>query len=217
MAAKKIANPQTIWSQRYQKLQQRDVGLWSYEPWLERWQAQLGQPGSSPMLELGCGPGRDTQFLTKLGFRVTAADYASPALAIAIQTAPQANFLQLDLRDGLPFPAASFNTIIASLCLHYFSWQQTRQIISQLHTRLRPDGYLLIRVNSTKDVNHGATGHQAIEANAYLVNGMLKRFFDRASLNQLFENGWQIIAIEEIEIMHRLPKMIWEVVSQKKD
>lgn len=46
-------------------------------------------------------------------------------------------------------------------------------------------GILLVQLNSTKDVNHGAVGHEEIEPGFYLVNGERKRFFDQDSIDTL--------------------------------
>ena len=210
---------QQIWEQRYTNLKQGSPEIaWPHDPWLERWQHLLDSAGAQPVLELGCGRGLDARYLSEQGRQVIAADFSANALQIAQQIAPQANLLQLNLIDGLPFAPATFPIIIASLCLHYFLWATTKAILQRLHTCLQPDGRLLLRVNSTRDLNHGAggpaAGYAELEPHFYLVQGVQKRFFDRVDLLRLLESQWQIVALEELTIMHRLPKVLWEVVVQ---
>ncbi len=209
-----LKNPRMIWNERYGRYRWRRPG-YPYEAWLERWSCLFEGGQDKPVLEIGCGRGLDARYLTDMGCRVIAADYSGDALRIARQTAPAATMLQLDLRGGVPFRPATFQIIIASLCLHYFSWRQTQTIVAQLHTCLSNGDFLLARVNSTGDVNYGAMGHEAVEPNYFLVNGELKRFFDQASLERLFQTGWKILVMEEMKIMHRQTKMIWELVLEK--
>jgi len=208
-------NPQTIWNERYTRYR-RGQATYRNDPWLAPYRVHLetGQP--APILELGCGRGFDAWYLTNLGWPVIATDFSVEALHIARQAAPAATFLQLNLRDGLPFPPETFQVIIASLSLHYFYWAQTQIIISHIHHCLRVGGLLLVRLNSTKDTNHGATGHPAVEPNCFLVNGELKRFFDRPDLDRLFQRGWKLLEIEEKTIRRGKAKVIWEMSLEKR-
>jgi hypothetical protein len=74
-----------------------------------------------------------------------------------------------------------------------------------------------MRVNSTRDTNYGAEGHPQVEPGAFWVDGMYKRYFDRTSLERLFNTdegaaGWQVIHKEERTISrYAKPKVVWEV------
>ena len=73
-----------------------------------------------------------------------------------------------------------------------------------------------MKLNSTKDVNHGAVGHEEIKPGFYLVNGERKRFFDQDSMDVLFETGWEIQRIQELtEGRFRETKVLWEVILEK--
>ena len=77
-------------------------------------------------------------------------------------------------------------------------------------------GILLCRLNSTNDVNFGATGHEYLAENYYLVDEQPKRFFDQQSVNSLFSDGWNVLNIEQTIITrYALPKSVWEVVLER--
>ncbi len=180
------------------------------DDWLERW---LAAAPKNEVLELGCGSGRDTKYLVSQGFSVTATDIREEALE-ACARVPAASCLQLDIRRPLPFADKSYPVIVASLCLHYFSWKQTISILGELKRCLKHDGRLLARFNSTNDVLFGAVGFREIEPDFYFVRGKSKRFFDYETLRKLFSSGWKVESIEEMTILrYEKPKVVWEVVA----
>jgi SAM-dependent methyltransferase len=185
------------------------------DAWLQRWLPLLREHARERcVLELGCGKGRDTAVLQAEGLRVVAIDRSPAALAEARQLVPDATFIESDLRAPLPIDASQIGAIVASLSLHYFDWQTTRQIVEHLRVCLSPDRLLICRVNSTRDVHHGSTGHPPIEHGYFRVGDATKRFFDRADLLKLFADGWHIVALEEQTIdRYERPKVIWELVA----
>jgi hypothetical protein len=127
-------------------------------------------------------------------------------------------FLERDLRDPLPVAANEVGAIVASLCLHYFDWQTTVQIVARLQHCLAPDRPLLCRVNSTRDVHHGASGHPQLEPGYFRVGDQTKRFFSRADLLMLFADGWHISTLEEQTIdRYESPKVVWELVARARN
>jgi len=211
-----LVDPKELWERRYSRM--RSAGIRpNGDPWLARWRAQLEVADHLPILDLGCGSGQDAAWLLDAGFRVISGDYCQAALKTAAQAASEATFLQMDLRDGLPFPQEIFNIIVAGLCLHYFTWEKTQRILAEVFARLRPGGYLLARVNSIRDVHHGAVGHEEIEPGCYRVDGELKHFFDGDNLQQLFAGDWILRHLEETTIhRYRHPKIVWEIVAEKR-
>ena len=131
------------------------------------------------VLELGCGSGIDTAAISKLTEHFVAGDRA-----------PKANctntVLNLDHSKPLPFENETFDTVVASLCLHYFSLEKTKQIIAEITRILRPHGAFVCRLNSYKDTNYGAVGHSEIEPGLYNVNGEQKRFFKEQQIQELW-------------------------------
>jgi ubiquinone/menaquinone biosynthesis C-methylase UbiE len=117
--------------------------------------------------------------------------------------------------DDLPFLNNTAKVIVADLSLHYFSWEKTKLIVQEISRVLVDSGYLLCRVNSVNDKNHGAGEGIPIEKNYYNLNGKLKRFFDTISLKELF-SGWEITYLVETKL-HRFEKkkVLWELSVRK--
>jgi len=185
------------------------------DPWLDKWIPLIQQKSTNGLvLELGCGSGWDTAELLDADCQVIATDMSMKNLSECRLTAPQATHVQLNHSTLLPFANYSVSVILASLTLHYFTWTVTIQIASELRRCLKEDGVLLIRVNSTNDVNYGAsTTAPPIEPNFYQVGTSTKRFFDETSV-RMFLEGWDIQFLEE-NIIHRFekPKSVWEVMA----
>jgi SAM-dependent methyltransferase len=183
--------------------------------WLDRWLSLIGERTAGlPILELGCGGGRDSEILAAAGHRVVGIDLSSAAIANARERAPTAAFQCQDVRGA--FPVERAGVVLASLSLHYYPWNETVALVERIRRTLVPNGLLLCRLNSTNDHHHGASGHPAIDANYYLVDGEPKRFFDRAAVDRLFATGWRVLSQEEgVIARYDHPKSVWEVVLEK--
>lgn len=186
------------------------------DPWLLRWLPLIAQHGAGqPVLELGCGSGRDSAVIVAAGHALIGIDLSAEAIAAARRRVPSADFHCRDIRDPFPAPA-QLGVVLASLCLHYFDWDQTRALAERICHQLRPGGLLLCRLNSTQDVHHGARGDGQPGEPFYLVDGIPKRFFDRAAVDRLFAQGWRPRSVEhQVVQRYALPKALWEVVLER--
>jgi SAM-dependent methyltransferase len=184
------------------------------DPWLEKWLELIQKKSAGErVLELGCGNGRDTVDLLAAGCKVIAMDISRENVTECAQSAPQAGILQVDISKPLPFANDSASVIIASLSLHYFSWNVTLQIESELKRCIKTGGLLLARFNSVNDRHYGSTSTLEIEPNFYNVGRGTKRFFDEASV-RLFLQGWDIQFLEENVIdRYEKPKYVWEAMA----
>ena len=151
-----------------------------------------------------------------LGVRVIAGDNSAEALTLCRRSAPQAEVRLIDLREPLPFRDGAFPVAVASLCLHFFPWSVTLDIMAEIRRCLGEGGFLLLRVNSTRDLQ-GAAGQREVEPNLYLMRGRLKRFFDRDAVRLLVGAGWEIRSLAEREVdRYGAPKFLWEAVLEKR-
>jgi SAM-dependent methyltransferase len=180
--------------------------------WIARYAQQLqnslGRNGC--LLELGSGKGRDTIDLVSFG-DVVAVDLSEQSLRGCRKNVPGAWLVQADLSRPLPFRSGGFSAVIASLCLHYFTWRISLQLVAEIHRVMAPGSLLIVRLNSTLDVHHGAVGHPEIEPGLFMIDRYPKRFFDRRSVVDLFSD-WKIDSMEERVIMrYDDPKWVWEL------
>lgn len=186
------------------------------DDWLDPWLRLVAlRAAGQPVLELGCGSGRDTAVLASAGHLVVALDLSPDKIAAARSRAPSAELHCQDIRAPFPASAAQARVVVASLCLHYFGWRETVDLFTRIHDLLAAAGLLLCRLNSTNDLHYGAAGYPEIEKDYYLVDGRPKRFFDRTAVEALFGEGWQTLSMEE-QTIHRYvhPKVVWEIVAE---
>ncbi|WP_028551720.1 class I SAM-dependent methyltransferase [Paenibacillus sp. UNC451MF] len=188
-----------------------------YDEWLIKHESILEGSRNIPIIDLGCGAGGDSLFLTERGYRVIACDWSEEALSKLQLHIPLAETCKVDLREELPFLSDSAQVIIADLSLHYFSWKKTELILQELQRVLLPGGHLLCRVNSIHDIHFGAGEGIEIEPNYYEQNGQYKRFFDKDQVIQLFKRWSLVYYLETTMNRYHKPKRLWEIaaVNQK--
>jgi len=187
------------------------------DPWLERWLTLIKmRSGGHPVLEIGCGYGDDTTVLVNAGLQVISFDLSSNAVAATKIRVPSAHIEQRDVRAPFPEEAINLGVTLASLSLHYFTWEDTVSIVERIRQSLRLGGILLCRLNSTEDKNFGADEGKEIEPNYFLAKGKSKRFFDENTVQRLFANGWNVIALEHITTnKYEKPKTAWEIIIER--
>lgn len=186
------------------------------DPWLDPFLDAMRAIGTIA-LELGCGIGEDAAELAMQGFRVFAFDVSRAPIRRAIENAPNADFFVADLQSPLPVRSAAVDSVVASLSIHYFPWQTTRELLSEVHRVVRPGGLFVFRVNATDDVNFGALQGEELEPNYHHVppdgrnNRPYKRFFDEDSIRALLTPGWRIVHLAHRTISrYDTPKQVWE-------
>jgi ubiquinone/menaquinone biosynthesis C-methylase UbiE len=169
------------------------------------------------VLELGCGNGLDTKLLFELCTHVSVIDINYEYLAQIKKNYPKVQTYHRDISNKLQFPDNQFQIIIASLCLHYFTKNQTIYILNEIKRILKPNSILIARVNSVNDSNFGALGYPEIEHGLYDVKGKPKRFFNADDIRDFLSSGWDIEHIKEKCIdRYSKPKMIWEFIGRNK-
>lgn len=186
-----------------------------YDLWLDKYSDVLELSKGSRIIDLGCGGGNDSLYLSERGYKVISCDISKSAIETVKEFVPGVETKCMNMLEGLPFDDASTKIIVADLSLHYFYWKDTIGIVNEIKRVLIPNGYLLCRLNSTNDVNYGAGQGNLVEENYYDVKGKMKRFFDREQIERLF-NGWRFRYINEYQMdRYKLPKILWEVAVSK--
>ena len=96
------------------------------------------------VLDLGCGSGWLSVFISKYGFEVTGIDVAKPAIELGKTWAKEdnsnVNFLIGDLLN-LPFKEGSFDAIICNSVLEHFRYDQAQILFEKIHKILIEKGF----------------------------------------------------------------------------
>ncbi|CAH1207216.1 Ubiquinone biosynthesis O-methyltransferase, mitochondrial [Paenibacillus sp. JJ-223] len=93
-------------------------------------------------LELGCGPGRNALYLAKQGYRVDAYDLSETAIAWAKERAAEMQLeVHFECKSAFELnPAAQYNVVYDSGCLHHLLPHQRIPYIDMIHRALVPEG-----------------------------------------------------------------------------
>jgi len=166
-----------------------------YDHWLERF-PDLPTLTGRRALDVGCGPGIDTQVLTSWGFAVTACDVSPDALATSGQRNPSARHVLADARTLAPLASESFDLVVASLSLHYFDFADSHRAFSSVHRVLAAGGRFVFRVNAWDDYEFGASAN-APPWELVRYRNQTKQFFTEEMLREVLLTRFQILSLEK--------------------
>lgn len=177
--------------------------------WISDWKSELQNKN---VLELGCGAGADTAEIGKLAHSVIACDIERQT-----EVASRFPFVQFDHSKSFPL-SGQFDAVVASLCLHYFTWEVTESVFEEIARLLGPKGVLICRVNSAEDHNYGATGYVEIERGLFDVLGEPKRFFSSEDIARLLREKWLLANLQHkaIDRYDKL-KWVWEFSARRSE
>lgn len=98
--------------------------------------------GQGKVLDAGCGPGRDTEYLTEKGLDVTGIDLAEGMIEHAKDN-KKGLFKKMDIRD-LEFEDNNFEGIWCNTVMHFFPPEQMPEILDELKRVLKDEGVFYI-------------------------------------------------------------------------
>lgn len=129
----------------------------------------LALAGPTPrVLDLGCGPGRDTDWLADRGARLVGVDLSRGMLAEA-RARTRASLARMDMRR-LGFTAGCFDAVWCMASLLHLAKAEAPHALQEIRRALRPGGVLHLGLQ--------AGGGEGWEVTAY---GPVERFFARYS------------------------------------
>jgi ubiquinone/menaquinone biosynthesis C-methylase UbiE len=94
---------------------------------------------SVKILDLCCGAGQTTQFLTRYSDQVTGLDISPLAIERAKKNVPQANYI-ISPAEKMAIADAQFDLVHTSAALHEMTPSQLRQIFQEVYRVLKPGG-----------------------------------------------------------------------------
>jgi SAM-dependent methyltransferase len=184
------------WNKQHAKYAKTD---WIDKPTLfGEWALQYS-PQTGRILDAGCGQGQDSRFFAQRGYDTVGIDFAEEGLRIAREKTPaeldgKLQFQLADLSHPLPFPDESFDVVYSHMASHYFDSATTQKLFDEFRRVLKPDGTLIMLVNSVHDSEYG-TGTK-IEDDFYQIGDMQKRFYSADSIKK-FAVDFDIVLADE--------------------
>ena len=160
-------------------------------------------PRNGLILDLGCGEGRNSLYLSQVGFNVIGLDLSFKA-AIAMKN----SFFEEDLKGYsiagdsriLPFKNESFDGILAHHLFDYLDQVGFHKSIAETFRILKPGGVLLMTLDNFADANSDPNTVSKDDGSIVYIKGkqkgMLIRPYNEAELKALSQRGWQYIKDE---------------------
>lgn len=182
------------WDGAHEKYADAD---WINKPTLFAEEVLAFLPPEGKLLDAGCGQGQDSRFFAEKGYSVTGIDFSSEGIARAQEKTPAAlhvSYQEADLSKPLPFADGEFDIVHSHLAAHYFTYDETKQIVQEFGRVLREGGVLTLLLNSVHDSEYG-TGEK-LEDDYFLISGVKKRYFSAKSLTQFVE-GFDVLLLDE--------------------
>jgi SAM-dependent methyltransferase len=105
-------------------------------------------------LDFGCGTGRSTRFLRKLGFQVTGVDISEDMLRIARAQDPAGDYRLVPEDNFSEFAPETFDLIVSLFTFDNVSTGAKVRIFSDLRSLLRPEGTFVSVVSSPEIYTH---------------------------------------------------------------
>ena len=141
---------------------------------------------NSLILDLGCGPGRDSKIFSNKGYKVIGVDLSKEMIKVAKQRVKTANFKVMDLRN-MSFKDNYFDAIWANAIFMHISKKEISQAIKETLRILKKDGILYISIKEGK-------GEELLPDKRY---GGVKKFWSFYQKNEfeklLNESGFTIL------------------------
>ena len=118
------------------------------------WAGRLREARGRRVLDLGCGVGRHTVALARLGFDVTATDVSSSGLATCAAWLAHERLNATCVcheMEALPFPDFAFDALLAYNVIYHATLAGMRRILAEMRRVLIPGGRLYATVVARDD------------------------------------------------------------------
>ena len=109
--------------------------------------------GSGPVADVGCGPGRITIVLHRLGLDAFGIDLSPAMVELARRTHPQLRF-EVGSMLALDLPDASLGGLLAYYSIIHVPRRRRAEVLAEFHRVLAPGGHLMLASQVGDDTRH---------------------------------------------------------------
>ena len=156
----------------------------------------------SQVLDLGCGPGRNSAYLAAKGCNVTGVDFCQAALSMASDVAltpaveGRMKVINADCNSIFPFHSDSFDFVVDSyLSCHFLEDDTLLKFWDEVARVLNPEGYIYSTVFSVEDEYYQfalKSTHGAYPFVTDPANGITKRLYSEQEFKKLLQIHFDI-------------------------
>lgn len=127
-----------------------------------------------------------------------------------------ANIMNFDIVDGLPFEPNSVGLVNANLSLHYFDMEKTKEIFDEIYEVLEKGGLFIGRMNSDKNA-YVNDNYIEMEKDFYYdpIKEQHKRLFNQEQFDILTKQWSVVVLNEDVTTRKGRKKYTWEFILQK--
>jgi malonyl-CoA O-methyltransferase len=155
----------------------------------------LGNQRFHAILELGCGTGKNTSFLSQIGTQVDALDFSEGMIEKARQKvrAENVRFSIADLTQRWPCGAASYDLIVCNLVLEHI--EDLSFVFSEAFRVLKAKGRFLINELHPFRQYEGKKARFSNEAGTIEIAAFVHHFSE--FINTASNNGFTLVKLQE--------------------
>ena len=124
------------------------------QPAVLAWAEQLWEAGGRRVLDLGCGTGRHTVVLARMGFAVAATDVSPSGLVICaawlVRKDLSATLVGHEM-ETFPFPDSTFDGLLTYNVIYHTTVAGMRRVLAGVRRVLRPGGWFYATIIARDD------------------------------------------------------------------
>jgi SAM-dependent methyltransferase len=162
--------------------------------------------GYKNVLDLGCGVGRNSIFLSQMGFEVDAFDLSPTAIEELTSKIERLNLtIRTKIGDMLELPYANgyFDSILAFHSIYHTDMQGLLNVVGEMKRVLVDGGEIFFTLNSKRNPSFNNPTNKIIDEHTILKTEGLEKdiphtFVDYDDIKMILED-FQIIKIQQIE------------------
>jgi len=160
--------------------------------------------GGLKILDLGCGTGRNSNYLAELGNEVTGLEISNTAIRIAKQRTEEkklnVKYLNKSMGEKLPFEDNYFDLLLDVTSSNSLNEKEREVYLGESKRILKSNGYFFVRAlckEGDKNAKELLKKSPGSEHDTYVMKDLklIERVFDQKDLKQTYEKYFKILKL----------------------